>query len=79
MKAAEEDHTNIAILLRNADADVEKENKKGRTALSFAAAPSRDGKRRRETACATLCLLLERCADINHKDFSLHSPRQGGE
>ena len=69
MKAAEEDHTNIAMLLLNANADITNENKNGRTALSFAAAPRRDGSQWREAACATLCLLLERCADINHKDF----------
>ena len=69
MKAAEEDHTNVAMLLPNANADITTENKKGRTALSFAAAPSKDGTKRREAACATLCLLLERGVDINHKGF----------
>ena len=40
LKAAETDHVDIMKLLLQANADVHATNKKGRAALSFAAAPS---------------------------------------
>ena len=43
-------------------------NRKGRTPLSFAAAPSDDGSKLRPTALKTLRLLLESGADAKHKD-----------
>lgn len=64
LKAAEEGHTEIIKCLLEKKADLEVSNKKGRTALSFAAAPSM----KRPTPTAALRLLLERGADPGHKD-----------
>jgi len=64
MKAAEEDRVAILRMLLEAKADVEVANRKGRTALSFAANPSMD----RKTAVGTLRLLLEVDADASRKD-----------
>ena len=55
MKAAEEDLVDIMRLLLDRNADMNVTNRKGRTALSFAAAPSM----KRRTACKTLRLLLD--------------------
>ena len=70
MKAAEEDFVDISRLLLDYGADIEATNKKGRTALSFAAAPSKldNIMMKRLTAVSSLKLLLERGADRNHKD-----------
>ena len=43
MKAAEEGHTEITRLIIDKGVDMEVTNRKGRTALSFAAAPSMEG------------------------------------
>ena len=59
MKAAEEDCVDIMRLLLDKKADIEAANKNGRTALSFAAAPSNNGSERRETPVAALRLLLQ--------------------
>ena len=59
MKAAEEDLVDIMKLLLDGNADMNATNRKGRTALSFAAAPSM----KRRTACRTLKLLLESGAE----------------
>ena len=64
MKAAETDHVDIMKLLLQANANMRATNKKGRAALSFAAAPSMGKK----TACRTLKLLLEWDADVNQED-----------
>lgn len=64
MKAAEEGHIEILQKLLEKDVDLEVVNKKGRSALSFAAAPSM----KRPTATATLRLLLEYGADTTRKD-----------
>ena len=48
--------------------DIEASNRKGRTALSFAACPSHNGSVPRETPVAALRLLLESGADSKHKD-----------
>jgi len=64
MKAAEEGHVGIMELLLERSVDLEATNKKGRTALSFAAAPSRG----RSIPAAALRMLLERGADAAHKD-----------
>ena len=49
MKAAEEGHTEITGLIIDKGVDMEVTNRKGRTALSFAAAPSVKGQERRPT------------------------------
>ena len=68
MKAAEENNVIILQMLLDKKADIEARNKKGRTALSFAAAPSMNGKTRRATSVATLQCLLENGADTNRLD-----------
>ena len=64
MKAAEEGHTEIIKLLLHKKANLEVTNRKGRGALSFAAAPSRN----RPTPEAALKLLLDAKADMNRVD-----------
>ena len=64
MKAAEEGHEQILSLLIDKGADLSIANRKGRDALSFAAAPSM----KRPTPTATLRLLIERGADLSHVD-----------
>ena len=75
MKAAEEDAVEAMRMLLDKKADIEAFNRKGRTALSFAAAPSNDGKTRRPTPVSCLRLLLERGADVNRKDERGISPK----
>ena len=67
MKAAEEGRTMIALQLLAHRADLEAINNKGRTALSFAAAPSGG----RPTPRETLAFLMACGADARHK--ALHS------
>ena len=67
MKAAEEDLVDIMRLLLDGNADMNVTNRKGRTALSFAAAPSM----KRRTACRTLALLLESGAKDTKDDQGL--------
>jgi len=64
MKASEEGCVEIMTLLLERRVDMEAVNKRGRGALSFAAAPSM----KRPTAAAALRLLLERGADTSRKD-----------
>ena len=64
MKACEEGHTEIAEKLLDHRCDIEAVNKNGRSALSFAAAPSKG----RQAYEGVLQLLLEAKADVNHKD-----------
>ena len=64
MKAAEENEAAITCLLLQHRADVDIKNDEGRTALSFAVAPSKGGK----TACDTLKLLLSHKADPTQID-----------
>ena len=68
MKAAEENAVEILQMLLDKKANMEECNRKGRTPLSFAAAPSRCGKTRRATSVAALKLLLENGANANHRD-----------
>jgi ankyrin repeat protein len=64
MKAAEEDKGEILRLLHAKNVDIEASNRRGRTALSFAAAPSMN----RPTATEALRILLEEInADQNKK------------
>ena len=72
MKASEEGHVTIMQVLIDANADIEARNKKGRTALSFAAAPSM----RRPTRVAAMKLLLNNGADANNKDDLGNTPVQ---
>ena len=59
----------------NHRADVEMVNAKGRTALSFAAAPSD----KRKTPMTTLKVLLERGADFSTEDNEGNTPRKRAE
>ena len=72
MKAAEEDQVEIMKLLLESRADMEVANRKGRTAVSFAAAPSME----RKTACGTLRLLLQAGAKIDTKDVTGMTAKQ---
>lgn len=72
MKAAEEDKVEILQLLLDSKADVEVANRKGRTALSFAAGPSMG----RPTACQTLRVLLNAGADAARKDDTGMTPKK---
>ena len=71
MKAAEENQTEIMQMLLEAKANLEVANRKGRTALSFAADPSM----KRPTATGTLKLLLEAGADTSRKDATGLTPK----
>lgn len=64
MKAAEEGHCEVLATLINARANLEAANAKGRTPLSFAAAPSMG----RQPILAAVELLLEAGAAVAHKD-----------
>ena len=72
MKAAEENGTEVIKALLDRRADINAVNKKGRSALSFAAAPSRN----KDTPVNALRLLLERGADAQLASKSGHTPRQ---
>ena len=64
MKAAEEGHDQIVSLLIGKKADLSAANSKGRDALSFAAAPSRN----RSPSIPTVRLLIECGANLSHRD-----------
>merc|ERR1712060_952566 len=64
MKAAEEGYCEIIIGLLGRRAHLEASNKNGRTALSFAAAPSME----RHTCVDAVKLLLEARANVEHVD-----------
>ena len=68
MKAAEENRADISRMLLEKSVNINAVNKKGRSALSFAAAPSDRDSQRRESACDVLRLLLERGADSSLLD-----------
>mmetsp|Transcript_71447 Transcript_71447/g.180630 ORF Transcript_71447/g.180630 Transcript_71447/m.180630 type:complete len:281 (-) Transcript_71447:112-954(-) len=76
MKAAEEDFVEIVRLLLDKKVDIEAVNRKKRSALSFAAAPSNRDNERRETAVSTLRLLLERGADTTRNDCTGKRPKE---
>ena len=63
LKAAEENRTEILKLLIERGADINAQNKKGRSALSFAAAPSM----KRKTSTESLRILLSKGADSTMK------------
>ena len=68
MKASEEDNEEVIRMLLNKKVDIEVTNNKGRTALSFAAAPSNNGSTKRPTAVAAMRLLLQNGADAHKVD-----------
>jgi len=68
MKASEEGNEEVIRMLLNKKVDIEVTNRKGRTALSFAAAPSNDGSTRRPTAVAAMRLLLQSGANAHKAD-----------
>ena len=70
MKAAEEDSVDCLRLLIQRKANIEATNRKGRTALSFAAAPSANNSdgNDRPTALEALRILLEHGAVVSHTD-----------
>lgn len=70
MKASEEGAEEVMRMLLDKKVDVEAANKKGRTALSFAAAPSNDGNTPRPTSVAAIRLLLQSGADAERKDVT---------
>ena len=77
MKAAEENYFEIAgILIDSKSSDINATNRNGRTALSFAAAPSNRGCERRATACQVLCLLLAHGASLNLRDATDRTAKQ---
>lgn len=69
MKAAEEGALDALRLLLEKKVDIESSNRKGRTALSFAAAPSMNNEDRRDrpTPTQVIRVLLENGADPKHK------------
>ena len=68
MKAAELGFVGIAEMLLDMGCDLNAVNRKGRSALSFAAAPTNDGSTRRESSLNVIEVLLDRKADLNQKD-----------
>ena len=72
MKAAEEGHSMILKILLENKADLEVTNHKGRSALSFAAAPSQN----RPTPVEALKMLLESGARSDLKDDSGKTPKE---
>jgi uncharacterized protein len=83
MKASEEGASEVIRMLLDKKVDIEACNKKGRTALSFAAAPSDKDGTPRPTPVAALRLLLENGADAKRacerrfvpKDYAMRAKR----
>ena len=70
MKASEDNKVTVMIHLLDCGADIEAENNRGRTALSFAAAPSMIDSMMRPTAIGALELLILCDANLKHRDSS---------
>ena len=70
MGAAELGHGRVVSLLLKHKANVNAANKKGRSALSFAAPPSTDGATRRESQILVMDILLSHGADVHMKDIT---------
>ena len=68
MKAAELGATRIVDFLLEQGAELEAVNKRGRSALSFAAAPSSDGRIKRQASVEVIECLLGWGADMNMRD-----------
>ena len=77
MSAAENGAVEAMKILLKHGVDIEAANKRGRTALSFAAAPSNDERtgRPRATPVAALRLLLESGADPTRRDDRDKTPK----
>ena len=75
MKASEEGNVEIMRMLLDKKVDIEASNRKGRTALSFAAAPSMNINTPRPTPVAAIRLLLENEANTRHKDERGFTPK----
>ena len=77
MTASEKGAVEAMKILLEHKADIEAASKKGRTALSFAAAPSNDERtgRPRATPVAALRLLLENGANATRKDAREKTPK----
>ena len=80
MKASEEGFVEIMKMLIKMNVDVEAVNRNGRTALSFAAAPSMRLSERRDTPIGALWLLLRNGADPKRKCIAKKwTPKQYAE
>ena len=75
MKAAEEGHVEVVQMLLDRGADIKAMNKKGRDALSFAAAPSIK-RLTNDRHLHVLRLLVERGADPHHKDEARQTAKE---
>ena len=75
MKAAKDDRTEILRLLLVHGANLHAVNKKKRSALSFAAAPSA----MRPSALGSLVVLLEAGAEVNQTDSCRFTPKTRAE
>ena len=75
MKAAEEGHVEVVQMLLDRGADIKAMNKKGRDALSFAAAPSIK-RLTNDKHLHVLRLLVERGADPHHKDEARQTAKE---
>ena len=72
MKAAKEGFTKAMVLLIDAGVDLEAVNRKGRSAFSFAAAPSM----KREHNLEAVRILVEKGADTNRKDNNRNTAKE---
>ena len=79
MKAAEEGHEDVLKYLVSLGADVHACNHKGRSALSFAAAPSHKNGIRRTPSMACVCCLIHAGADVSRVDDHGFSAAQRAE
>ena len=70
MGAAELGHAGVVSLLLENKANVNAANKKGCSALSFAASPSDDGATRRESQIPVVDYLLSHGADVHMRDIT---------
>lgn len=81
MAACERGHFSIALLLLEKGADTSAVNRKGRCALSFAAAPSKDDEQKdqRVSQLEIIKLLAQHGAKIDRKDERGRTPRAHAE
>ena len=77
MAACERGYFSIALLLLDYGADIKAVNSKGRCALSFAAAPSKDNQRQRQrvSQLEIIKLLASRGAQVDRRDANGKTPR----
>ena len=72
MMAPEEGFTEAMVILIDAGVDLEVVNRKGRNAVSFAAAPSI----KREHDLHTVRILVEKGVDMNRKDNNRNTAKE---